>query len=235
MESNCRNVACNVSCRPEARHNRVTSLYQNKYRVESARLHGWDYRSPGWYFVTICTQHHICILGNIVHGQVQLSRSGKIADSELYNLICHYVNISVDDFILMPNHIHATDVIDGQHCHSPNPETYTDRCAYKHSVLVPPKAGSLSAIVRSYKASHPPLPRNWSEKLRVGSRLLRSRSAANTSLQATRDYIEKNPANWPPRSRNLETLLAMFSVRAMAGPERDVAKLRLYRKSSPSL
>ena len=111
------------------------SLYQNKYRVESARLHGWDYRSPGWYFVAICTQHHICILGNIVHGQVQLSRSGKIADSELYNLPCH-----------------AIVVIDGQHCHSPNPETYTDRCAYKHSVPVPPKAGSLSAIVRSYKA-----------------------------------------------------------------------------------
>ena len=34
------------------------SLYQDKYRIESTRLRGWDYRSRGWYFVTICAQRH---------------------------------------------------------------------------------------------------------------------------------------------------------------------------------
>jgi hypothetical protein len=37
----------------------ATTKYKNKYRIESARLPGWDYRTPGWYFVTICTQDRI--------------------------------------------------------------------------------------------------------------------------------------------------------------------------------
>jgi hypothetical protein len=31
---------------------RAVTLYQDKYRIESARLSDWDYRSRGWYFVT---------------------------------------------------------------------------------------------------------------------------------------------------------------------------------------
>ena len=37
------------------------TLYKNKYRVESTRLAGWDYSSPGYYFVTICTKYKECL------------------------------------------------------------------------------------------------------------------------------------------------------------------------------
>lgn len=32
------------------------NLFKNKYRIESTRLRGYDYTSPGEYFVTICTK-----------------------------------------------------------------------------------------------------------------------------------------------------------------------------------
>src|SRR5271170_5286818 len=124
-------------------------LYQNKYRVESARLKGWDYRSPGWYFVTICTRDHVHMFGDILSSQIQLSPSGQVADSELRNLHKHYPNISIDCFVVMPNHMHTVIVIGGQHRHSPNPETRTEPLR-KGLVVMPPNAGSLSAIVRSY-------------------------------------------------------------------------------------
>jgi REP element-mobilizing transposase RayT len=177
-------------------------LYQNKYRLESARLQGWDYRSPGWYFVTICAHDQICIFGDIAGERVRLSRSGEVADSELRNLPNHYLNISIDCFIVMPNHIHAIVVIDGQHRHSPNPEICT-KPRSNDLALIPPKAGSLAAIIRSYKAGVTRRCREMGLKTfawQAGfyDHIVR----ANTSLQAIRDYIDKNPANWPQDPEN---------------------------------
>ena len=42
------------------------TLYPSKYRVESSRFCNWDYRSRGWYFVTMCTQNRAMIFGEIV-------------------------------------------------------------------------------------------------------------------------------------------------------------------------
>lgn len=129
-------------------------------------------------------------------GQVQLSPSGEIADSELRNLQNHYINISIDSFIVMPNHIHATIVIDGQHRHSPKPEIRAEppsNCL----LVIPPKAGSLAAIIRSYKAGvarrcHEMGLRNFAWQAGFYDHIVRT----NAALQAIRDYIEKNPTNW---------------------------------------
>ena len=43
--------------------------YKQKYRIPSARLHGWDYGSPGLYFVTICTKNRESYFGDIVETQ----------------------------------------------------------------------------------------------------------------------------------------------------------------------
>jgi hypothetical protein len=44
----------------------MTEKFRNKYRVQSTRLYGYDYRRNGAYFITICTKKHICFFGNIV-------------------------------------------------------------------------------------------------------------------------------------------------------------------------
>ena len=38
-------------------------LFQNKYRVKSARYYNWDYSTPWWYYVTICTKNKIPYFG----------------------------------------------------------------------------------------------------------------------------------------------------------------------------
>ena len=39
--------------------------YQNNFRINSNRLHVWDYTSSGYYFVTMCVKDRQCILGEI--------------------------------------------------------------------------------------------------------------------------------------------------------------------------
>jgi putative transposase len=124
------------------------TLYQDKYRIESARLRGWDFRSRGWYFVTICSQNRACIFGEVVASEMRLSPVGRIARSEMQGLRVHYENVHVDSFVVMPNPVHAIVMIDGDHCFLPNPK----RCAPPAAAFVSPRAGSLSAIIRSYKA-----------------------------------------------------------------------------------
>lgn len=48
----------------------------------SMRYTGYDYSSPGHYFITICIQDRKCILGNIVDGEMQLSDIGNIASQK---------------------------------------------------------------------------------------------------------------------------------------------------------
>ena len=57
------------------------SLYKNRYRIESARLPGWDY-TQGRFFVTICTAYRRHFFGKIIDGEVQLSPIGQIVADE---------------------------------------------------------------------------------------------------------------------------------------------------------
>jgi len=172
------------------------TLYQNKYRVESARLCDWDYRARGWYFVTICAHKRASIFGEIADGEVQLFRVGQIAKSELQSVHTHYNNVQIDSFVVMPNHVHAIVAIDGEHCFSPNPEIFVPAVVHKRGPT-PPEHGSLSAIIRSYKAG---VTRRCHE-LSLGQVVWQSRFhdhilRGDAVINAVRDYIRNNPANW---------------------------------------
>ena len=66
--------------------------YQNKYRIESARLKWYDYGSAGMYFITICTDNRKNYFGKIVVSQsiasMQLSEIGEIANTEWIVYLC---------------------------------------------------------------------------------------------------------------------------------------------------
>ena len=83
------------------------SLYRSKYRIESARLPRWDYSSPGYYFVTICTQNREHFLSDVVGGKIVLKPAGVIANEEWLATPLIRPNIEIDEFIIMPNHIHG--------------------------------------------------------------------------------------------------------------------------------
>lgn len=78
---------------------------------KTPRLKDFDYNSAGMYFITICTKDRKPILSNVGAGvldcpQIELTRIGEIADRYIKQLDNFYEYLSVESYVIMPNHIH---------------------------------------------------------------------------------------------------------------------------------
>jgi len=79
---------------------------------KTTRLHGYDYNTPGTYFLTLCVLNRSCLLSrinecNILDGpKLELSPYGITAARYINQLHDFYDNISVESYVIMPNHIH---------------------------------------------------------------------------------------------------------------------------------
>ena len=80
--------------------------FTDKYRVNSSRLKNWDYSTPGYYFITICTYNHNNFFGKIINNKMELSKKGEIVRKYLIEIPKHFKNILIDEYITMPNHVH---------------------------------------------------------------------------------------------------------------------------------
>ncbi len=79
---------------------------------KSARLKGYNYSTPGAYFVTVCVKNKKTLLGRIVGGggsdtpQMVLSVHGQILDKYINLMDKKYSHIKIDKYVIMPNHFH---------------------------------------------------------------------------------------------------------------------------------
>jgi putative transposase len=73
----------------------------------TTRLPGYDYSKEGAYFVTVCTYQKMSLFGTIKEGLVQLNEFGRIVSDCWALLPSHFSNIHLDEFVIMPNHIHC--------------------------------------------------------------------------------------------------------------------------------
>ena len=178
----------------------VVTLFQKRYRVETARLAGWDYRTAGWYFVTICTESKKCTLGSVIDGQIALSYAGTIAEHELSVTVAHYSNVSIDCAVVMPNHVHAIIMTGGLHQYSPTSAVIeaarADPCV--QPTLAAIVGGYKSAVTRHCKLQGVP---NFQWQARFHDRILGS----NAAVTAVREYIRRNPENWTRDPENSTT------------------------------
>jgi REP element-mobilizing transposase RayT len=86
------------------------------FHRRSIRLKGWDYSNNGYYFVTICAKDRENIFGEIVGARldspkIRLNNRGIIVNDVWRDLPNHINNIVLDEFIVMPNHIHFILII----------------------------------------------------------------------------------------------------------------------------
>ena len=83
------------------------------------RLQGYDYSSEGCYFLTICTEHRRNLLSTVVGGddlgapkEIKLKPYGKIVEKYILSMEKAYDTIKIENYIIMPNHIHLLILID---------------------------------------------------------------------------------------------------------------------------
>jgi putative transposase len=164
------------------------TLFKNQYRVETARKPGWDYSLPAWYFVTICTQDKKPYLGRVIDEQVDLSLGWGAGREMLAGDPTYYKNVVLDEFAVMPNHLHGILVIP----RDPVPRHDTGGVEDESKQA----SGSLGAIVGSFKSavttwcSQQQMEFDWQP--RFHDRIIRNEK----SLAAIRAYIRDNPMNW---------------------------------------
>jgi len=71
------------------------------------RLRGYDYAFPGAYFVTICSAGKRPVFGSISGESIVLSPEGEIVRSEWIALPERFSRLVLDEFVIMPNHLHG--------------------------------------------------------------------------------------------------------------------------------
>jgi putative transposase len=86
----------------------------NRHHRRSIRLKEYDYSQPGEYFVTVCTYNHDCTLGEIVEGEMRLNEIGKIVEECWRQISYHFINVELDQFVVMPNHLHGIIILNEQ-------------------------------------------------------------------------------------------------------------------------
>ena len=101
----------------------------------SMRLRDHDYSTPGAYFITACTQNRSLMFGRVIDGKMVGNRLGAVVEDCWSQLPDHYQNVSLDAFVLMPNHIHGIVVIE-------SPPAGVAAASARHGV---------SEIVRAFK------------------------------------------------------------------------------------
>ena len=80
---------------------------RQKHHRRSIRLGGYDYSQPGGYFITIVTQNRECLFGDIIKGKMILNDAGKMIRRIWNELPTRFLNIELDESIVMPNHFHG--------------------------------------------------------------------------------------------------------------------------------
>ena len=83
----------------------------DKNRRGSNRLPGYNYSQPGAYFVTVCTQHRAALFGAIEDGEMRLNDAGRAAEECWSAIPEHFQRTKLDEFVIMPNHIHGLVII----------------------------------------------------------------------------------------------------------------------------
>jgi putative transposase len=84
----------------------------NKYNPEihhrrSIRLKDYDYSQAGAYYVTICIQGKVCLLGDIAESVVALNDAGKMIEKWWCKLPKKFELIELDEYVIVPNHFHG--------------------------------------------------------------------------------------------------------------------------------
>jgi REP element-mobilizing transposase RayT len=71
------------------------------------RLPGWDYRRPGPYAITICTEHRWHLFGHVTDGRMVANAAGVLVADAWDQMADAFPMVSFDAWVLMPNHFHA--------------------------------------------------------------------------------------------------------------------------------
>jgi REP element-mobilizing transposase RayT len=167
-----------IPLRPLKTHTHPVPYNPEIHHRQSIRWRGFDYANPGFYFVTVCTHERELTLA--------IPEVVAAIDRAWLDLPNRFPAVELDEFIIMPNHIHGVLVL-----HERGPKFGVVMRAFK----------SISAIAANRilgRSERPFWQRNYYE------RVIRS----ERELNAVREYIRNNPLGWDSDPDNPAILIS---------------------------
>jgi putative transposase len=164
----------------------------------SIRLKDHDYSRTGAYFVTIVTYARESLFGSVLDAEVLLNDAGRMVYATWAETRSVRPNVALDEFVLMPNHLHGILVIN-ESLASIRPAGLVAAAAHG------PMSGSLGAIVGQFKALTTKRlnAMRRSPGIRVWQRNYYEHVVRDdTDLERLRAYIAANPARWSEDDEN---------------------------------
>ncbi len=201
------------------------NYYKNKYRQNTTRLKNWDYSSPCAYFVTIRTKDGEYYFGDIENNKMKFSEIGRIAYKYFAEIIKRYPNTIIDDYVIMPNHVHGLILITDE-----NGNFYFRNYSISNTVCsVMPRhdatvmkpiinssnknkfgglvKNSIPSIINHYKGDVTKYAKNneigFQWQPRFYDRIVRDKD----ELFRIKRYIVNNPKNWERDKNNSDKIL----------------------------
>ncbi len=164
----------------------------------------FDYSLPGFYYLTICTKNRINWFGKIINETMIKNQFGQLAYN-LWQLISnHYNNIELDEFIIMPNHIHGIILITEISTKSVGTEFNSVPTRRQLSIQYK-NYGQISKIIKSYKHDFTrTIWRLYNLKFRWQRSFFDHVIHNQDELEHARWYIENNPQNWHRDRNNIQ-------------------------------
>ncbi|MCI1187326.1 hypothetical protein MON38_07825 [Hymenobacter sp. DH14] len=191
----------------------MPELYQDKYRIPSTRLSGYNYGQNGMYFITVCAQNRQPYFGNIEvpNGDwnssfLQPTEIGKYA-AKCWAAIPHFASfVELDAFILMPDHLHGILIFDKDGVDGVSEETRSVASLEVYENRFGPQSQNLASVLRGFKsavttfARHQEIEFQW--QARFHERIIRNQN----ELERIQNYIVTNPRRWESEYDNGEGL-----------------------------
>jgi len=175
---------------------------ERKHNRRSTRLEDYDYAQIGMYSVTICVQGRRRLFGDIKDGEMFLNKAGKMIDKWWQKLPDKYTGIEIDEYRVMPNHVHGVINIVGAHpCVRPDKADDSDIKGRTRGSAPTPAVGTVvqwfktmttNEYMRNIKNNNWPAfnKRLWQRN--YYDHVIRDEE----SLNKTREYIINNPKKW---------------------------------------
>jgi len=174
-------------------------MYKRSLERKQNRLPGYNYSNPGYYFITICTKNKIPFFGSINDHGMSLNRLGKIVHDCWTIIPNHFTHISMDEFVVMPNHLHGIIAIEPSITKDVGDADLRPQRRVNRSKMLIPKIihGFKSTVTRKIHKQFPTSEFEWQRS--YYDHIIRD----NNGLEKIRLYIKTNPNDWLNDKNNI--------------------------------
>ena len=195
--------------------------FNYRFNSKSNRLENYDYSENWWYFITICTKDRQEYFGEIIHWKMILNEIWRELDLEIKNIPTFRKNVSLDEYVIMPNHIHIILFLQNNNCRDVPVEHLKGKAEIKNDIGnnmfhrnistgekqnfskeyysdISPKKWKLWNVIKLFKSFFTKNINNSQDKIYFAwqnnyyDRIIRNEN----ELDRIRKYIYENPLKW---------------------------------------